>query len=99
MATFIHWFDEITLDDVPRVGGKTASLGEMYRELRPLGVDVPNGFAITADAYWAVIDGAGIRGQLEEVLADLDKRDTAELARRGRMARALVHDAPIPVDL
>jgi len=51
MATFIRWFDEITLDDVPRVGGKTASLGEMYRELRPLGVSVPNGFAITAEAY------------------------------------------------
>jgi len=85
MATFIRWFDEIT------VGGKTASLGEMYRELRPPGVNVPNGFAITADAYWTVIDRPGIRSQLEEALSDLDKHDTAELARRGRLARALVH--------
>ena len=99
MATFIRWFDEITLGDVARVGGKTASLGEMYRELRPLGVNVPNGFAITADAYWTVLDSAGIRGLLEETLAHLDKRDTAELARRGRMARALVRDASLPVDL
>ena len=99
MPTFIRWFNEITLDDVPRVGGKTASLGEMVRELGPLGVHVPNGFAITADAYWAVLDRAGIRARLEDVLQGLDKGDTADLARRGRIARALVHDAGLPDEL
>ena len=48
---FIRWFDEIGIDDVPLVGGKNASLGEMYRELAPRGVNLANGFAITADAY------------------------------------------------
>jgi pyruvate, water dikinase len=75
MATFIRWFDEISLDGVPRAGGK-ASLGEMYRELCSLGVKVPNGFAITVDVYWAVIDGAG--------LADRPKRDGVRRSRGSR---------------
>ena len=48
---YIRWFDEISIDDVPLVGGKNASLGEMYRELTPQGVKIPNGFAVTAEAY------------------------------------------------
>lgn len=51
MATYIRWFSEIGVDDVASVGGKNASLGEMYRALTPHGVHVPNGFAITAEAY------------------------------------------------
>ena len=49
---YIKWFSEIGIKDVPLVGGKTASLGEMFRELTPKGVKVPDGFAITADGYW-----------------------------------------------
>jgi pyruvate,water dikinase len=55
---FIRWFGELTVDDVPLVGGKNASLGEMYRELSTQGVRVPNGFAVTAAAYRRVIDDA-----------------------------------------
>ena len=51
MAQYIRWFEELTIDDVPIVGGKNASLGEMYRELTPQGIRIPNGFAVTADAY------------------------------------------------
>ncbi len=50
-TNLIRWFDQISMDDVSVVGGKNASLGEMYRQLTPHGVRVPNGFATTADAY------------------------------------------------
>ena len=53
---FIKWLRDIRLDDVPRVGGKTASLGEMYQALRPQGVPIPNGFAITTVAYRHLLD-------------------------------------------
>ena len=49
---YVLWFDEIGIEDVPSVGGKNASLGEMYRELTPKGVKIPNGFATSAEAYW-----------------------------------------------
>jgi len=49
---FTLWFDEIGIEDVPKVGGKNASLGEMYQELITKGVKIPNGFATTSDAYW-----------------------------------------------
>jgi len=64
---FTLWFDEISIDDVPSVGGKNASLGEMYRELTSKGVKIPNGFATTSDAYWHVINSAGILSQLKRI--------------------------------
>ena len=56
----------------------------MYRALRPLGVNVPNGFAVTAAAYWAVLDAASLRERIVGLLRGLDKRDVADLGRRGR---------------
>jgi len=76
---YIRWFDEISVGDVPLVGGKNASLGEMYRELTPIGVRVPNGFAITADAYRDMLTTAGAWGELHVLLDDADKHDVAEL--------------------
>ncbi|MEW6353465.1 MAG: phosphoenolpyruvate synthase [Pseudomonadota bacterium] len=99
MPEFIRWFDQITLDDLALVGGKNASLGEMYRELGAQGVKIPNGFAISARAYWHVLDSAGIRARLQELMAGLDKDDVADLARRGRAARELIRGAGIPADL
>jgi pyruvate,water dikinase len=97
MARFTRWFDEIDLGDLALVGGKTASLGEMYRALRSSGINVPNGFAITADAYRAILETGGLRGRLVDLFAGLDKRrDVADLAERGRRARALVRDAGVP---
>ncbi|MCA8988985.1 MAG: hypothetical protein KDA78_15175, partial [Planctomycetaceae bacterium] len=60
---FIRWFEEITIDDIALVGGKNASLGEMYRELTPEGILVPNGFAITAEAYHAYLAKTGVDQQ------------------------------------
>lgn len=99
MPIFIRWFEQITLADLPLVGGKNASLGEMYRELGAQGVRIPNGFAVTAQAYWYVLDSAGVRAQLETLLHGLDKDDVADLARRGRVARDLIRGAGVPADL
>src|SRR4030042_1140384 len=59
VAKYIRWFEEIRIEDVPLVGGKNASLGEMYRELTNKGIKIPNGFAITAEAYWLGFSSAG----------------------------------------
>ena len=67
----LRWFDQIGLDDVPHVGGKNASLGEMVRTLAPLGVRVPNGFAITAEAYRDVLASCGAERHLREALDGL----------------------------
>ncbi len=96
---WVRPFGAIGLGDVALVGGKTASLGELYRELRPKGVRVPNGFAITADAYRYVLERAGAADALRAALAGLDGRDVEDLARRGRRARAIVYDAGLPADL
>ncbi len=98
-ARFIRFFDAIGIDDVPLVGGKNASLGEMYRHLSTKGIRVPNGFAITADAYRWVLDEAGSWSELHAALDDLDVDDTGELARRGKRAREIVYGAGLPEDL
>ncbi|MCC6555173.1 MAG: hypothetical protein IT372_19585, partial [Polyangiaceae bacterium] len=67
MTRYIRWFDEISLADVPAVGGKNASLGELRRELVRLGIRVPAGFAVTAEAYRRVVDGAGLRPRIAEL--------------------------------
>ncbi len=94
-ARYIRWFSELGIEDVPLVGGKNASLGEMYRELVPQGIKVPNGFAITAEAYRDTLTEAGIWDALRETLEGLEPDDVADLARRGARARALVYGAPL----
>ena len=96
---YIRWFKDITMDDVLLVGGKNASLGEMYRELTPLGVKIPNGFATTSEAYWHLLERGGILDKLKETLSGLDKRDVADLAERGKRARELILGAGLPDDL
>ena len=95
----MRWFAEIGIGDVPLVGGKNASLGEMYGKLASEGVRVPNGFAVTADAYRHVLDEAGAWPALHAALDDLDVNDVTELARRGARAREVVRGAPLPADL
>ena len=69
---FILWFDEVGIADIPLVGGKNASLGEMIQQLAPKGVNVPNGFATTAAAYRYFIAQAGLEPKLHQIFADLD---------------------------
>ncbi|MDA0790379.1 MAG: phosphoenolpyruvate synthase [Proteobacteria bacterium] len=96
---FVMGFAEIGADDVNLVGGKNASLGEMYRHLTPRGVRIPNGFAVTAAAYRYLLDSAGAWEALHEALDDLNVDDVDDLARRARAARNVILGLPIPADL
>jgi pyruvate,water dikinase len=96
---YVKWFADLGIDDVPLVGGKNASLGELYVHLTSEGVRVPNGFAVTAQAYRDMLSAAGASGQLHEILDDLDPDDADDLERRGRRARQLIRSLPIPGDV
>jgi len=98
-SRYIRWFEEIKIEDIPIVGGKNASLGEMYGELTSQGVKIPNGFAVTAEAYWYVLESAGILDELKDAMAGLDKTNLADLMKRGKRARDLILGAGIPDDL
>ena len=95
-SPYIRWFGELTMQDLPLVGGKNASLGEMFKELRPLGVRIPDGFAVTATAYREALDKAEAWGPLHALLDTLDKRDMAALAHAGAQAREIVYAAAMP---
>ncbi|HII66300.1 TPA: phosphoenolpyruvate synthase [Candidatus Woesearchaeota archaeon] len=96
---FILWFDELSIDDVPLVGGKNASLGEMYRNLTSKGVSVPNGFAVTAHAYHYLLEKAGIRGRIKDILSDLNVSNMKNLAERGLRVRETILQAEFPEEL
>ncbi|MCV2369926.1 phosphoenolpyruvate synthase [Roseateles oligotrophus] len=93
------WFKDIGLGDTALVGGKNASLGELYRELTPQGLRVPNGFAITAAAYRRTLAAAGAGPRLQAALEGLNLADVADLARRAALAREIVYTAELPADL
>jgi pyruvate,water dikinase len=95
----VMWFDELQLKDIPEVGGKNASLGEMRRNLQTQGVNIPDGYAITAAAYRHLIASAGIWDKIKEVLKDLDTHDMDNLSTRGKKVRDLIYNAPVPKDL
>ena len=99
MSKYILWFNELNIKDVPLVGGKNASLGEMYRNLTKKGVNIPNGFAVTAQAYFYILEKARIKDKIKNILSDLDTRDVLNLAERGKKIRKLIREANIPVDL
>jgi pyruvate,water dikinase len=90
---YIRWFSEVGLADVALVGGKNASLGELYSTLRKEGVRVPNGFVLTADAYRDMLMAAKAWERLHQLLDRLDKRDTETLAKRAEEAREIVYQA------
>ncbi|MEY2334230.1 phosphoenolpyruvate synthase [Acidithiobacillus ferrianus] len=98
-SKYIRFFKEIHMEDVPLMGGKNASLGEMYRELTPQGVKVPNGFAITSEAYRHLLDQANAWPALHAALDGLDPTNITDLTQRGARAREIVYSAPLPADL
>jgi pyruvate,water dikinase len=98
-SRYIRPFRSIGNADVAAVGGKNASLGEMYRALTPLGVRVPNGFAVDADAYRYVLSEAHAWQPLHTLLDDIDRAKVADLGARAKRAHALVASAPVPADL
>jgi pyruvate,water dikinase len=98
-AAYVRWFKDIGLDDVGLVGGKTASLGELYSALSPHGISVPNGFAVTAAAYRSALLETGAWEELRKLFAGLDKRRISDLARRAAAARDIVYAATDRADL
>lgn len=92
-------FSEIGMRDVPRVGGKNSSLGQLFRELKPRGVGVLDGFATTADAYWRLLAEQNLRARLETILSGFNPENLEELAQRGHAARTAVLDTPLPDEL
>lgn len=107
---YILWFDEVGLQDLPSVGGKNASLGEMRRELTKYGVNVPNGFAVTVNAYHAFLDKGivqewhdigkpNIKENIREILSDVDVEDLENLSQRGSRIRRLLHSLEFPREI
>ena len=89
-------FSEIRMNDVNRVGGKNASLGELFSALKPKGVGVLDGFAVTTDAYWLLLNEQGLRGKLESIFANLDPENLEQLASAGHEARTQILQTPLP---
>lgn len=96
---FNKWFEELTINDVPSVGGKNASLGEMIRSLKEKGVNVPSGFAVTAYAYKYMMEKAGVDKKIKEILSDLDTNDVHNIAERGEKIRNMIKNTPLPPEL
>ncbi len=96
---FIRWFREIGIGDVGLVGGKNASLGEMYRELTSKGIRIPNGFAVTAEGYRHFFKASGLDQAIAKGLQGLDTRDYSNLAERGHKVRDAILAASLPDDL
>jgi pyruvate,water dikinase len=92
----VRWFDEIDLADIALVGGKNASLGEMYRHLQAKGVRVPYGFAITAEAYRSFLRESGVKEQISSHLKGLNTGDVQDLRARGKAIRRVLLEAPLP---
>lgn len=95
----ILWFDQLGIDEVPLVGGKNASLGEMYQHLVPKGVKIPNGFAVTAYAYRYLLEVTGAKDKIRDILSDLNTRDMDNLSERGQKVRDLIRNLEFPDDL
>jgi len=96
---YIRFFNELTINDIGTVGGKNASLGEMYKNLTPKGINIPNGFATTSEAYWLLLKENKIKHSIGKILFDLDISDTSNLQSRGAAVRKLILDSKLPTVL
>ncbi|MGG6294086.1 phosphoenolpyruvate synthase [Leptolyngbya sp. AN02str] len=97
--SLVLWLDDVSIADVPLVGGKNASLGEMIQQLGAKGIRVPGGFATTAFAYRCFMECAGLDQRLHQLFADLDVEDMANLHWHGAQARSLILSTPFPEPL
>src|SRR3989338_4775784 len=99
MEEKIKWFKELGIKDVSLVGGKNASLGEMYNNLISKGVNLANGFATTSKAYFYFIDKSGLTKQIEQILKDVNVHDLKSLQQKGKKVRELIIKSQLPEDL
>ncbi len=93
---FVKWYNEVGIKDVPIVGGKNAALGEMFSNLVPLGVNIPNGFALTADAYRYFFEKTGLDKEIERIFADLDTKSIKNLQAHGKKVREAILKKEFP---
>ncbi|NAS13726.1 phosphoenolpyruvate synthase [Poritiphilus flavus] len=96
MKNYLLRFDQIDINDVHLVGGKNASLGEMFQKLVPKGVQVPDGFATTSDAYWLFLEEAGIKDEIALHIKRLDKKEFSNLREVGKSIRDTIAKADFP---
>ena len=94
MQEYVLWYQQLGMQDVNRVGGKNASLGEMISNLAGAGVEVPGGFATTADAYNQFLEQSGLNDKIHDLLDSLDVDDVSELAKAGQKIRQWIIDTP-----
>jgi len=99
MARYIQFFEHLSMQDVGLVGGKNASLGEMIQHLQPLGIRIPQGFAITADAYWYLLEKNNLKQPLHELMNTVSEDDLVHLQQVAQQARTLIEQARVPDDL
>lgn len=96
---YILWFKEIDSKDVPLVGGKNASLGEMYRNLSRRGVNIPDGFALSTRAYWYYLKANKIDRKLKEIFREFNPKSLKSLQTTGKLARKVILNGEFPEDL
>ena len=98
-SPLVLWYNQLGMNDVDRVGGKNASLGEMITNLSGMGVSVPNGFATTADAFNQFLDQSGVNQRIYELLDKTDIDDVTQLAKAGAQIRQWIIDTPFQPEL
>src|SRR3989344_2513884 len=96
---FVSWYNEVGIADIGSVGGKNAALGEMYSNLVSLGVNVPDGFALTADAYRYFFKKTGLDEKIKKILSDINTKDIHNLQIHGKKVREEILKATLPQDL
>lgn len=96
---YIRWFKDLTIKDIPIVGGKNASLGEMYGKLTKKGISIPNGFALTAEAYWKFIRDNKLDKKIKATLKDLDVKNVRALSKAGAAVRKMILAADFPDEI
>jgi pyruvate, water dikinase len=98
-SPYIRWFREIGIEDIPIVGGKNASLGEMYQALTPKGIRIPDGFALTAQAYRDFLRQSGLDAQIKQILDAREPGDLESLQTAGRRIREHILAASFPAEI
>jgi pyruvate,water dikinase len=98
-AMNIKWFKDLNIKDIPLVGGKNASLGEMFSKLTKNGIKVPNGFALTSTAYWEFLKYNKIDKKIKQIVNDLNVHDVKKLAIAGKKVREIIMGAEFPKEM
>ncbi|MFA6547442.1 MAG: phosphoenolpyruvate synthase [Candidatus Magasanikbacteria bacterium] len=96
---YIRWFKDLTIRDISFVGGKNASLGEMYSKLTKKGVPIPNGFALTSEAYFKFLKENNLDKKIKEILKNLDVKNVHALSVAGSKVRQMILSATFPKDI